>query len=132
MKTMTGKTESRHSTLAEVLAMETGDQAAVHGMVHTLRDLGDVRFALLRMPQGVLQCVLSGEDMDVRDGDAVVIAGEVVRDERAPGGAELHAQRVEVLSAGGGGDARADWQKQDEPVAGYRAVASVRDTAQPA
>ena len=40
MKTMTGKTESRHSTLAEVLAMETGDQAAVHGMVHTLRDLG--------------------------------------------------------------------------------------------
>ena len=55
MKTMTGKTESRHSTLAEVLAMKTGDQAAVHGMVHTLRDLGDVRFALLRMPQGVLQ-----------------------------------------------------------------------------
>lgn len=98
MKTMTGKTESRHSTLAEVLAMETGDQAAVHGMVHTLRDLGDVRFALLRMPQGVLQCVLSGEDMDVRDGDAVVIAGEVVRDERAPGGAELHAEKVEVLS----------------------------------
>lgn len=98
MKTMTGKTEGRHSTLAEVLAMKTGDQAAVHGMVHTLRDLGDVRFALLRMPQGVLQCVLSGEDMDVRDGDAVVIAGEVVRDERAPGGAELHAQRVEVLS----------------------------------
>ena len=55
MKTMTGKTESRHSTLAEVLAMKNGDQAAVHGMVHTLRDLGDVRFALLRMPQGVLQ-----------------------------------------------------------------------------
>lgn len=98
MKTMTGKTESRHSTLAEVLAMETGDQAAVHGMVHTLRDLGDVRFALLRMPQGVLQCVLSGDDMDVRDGDAVVIAGEVVRDERAPGGAELHVEKVEVLS----------------------------------
>ena len=98
MKTMTGKTESRHSTLAEVLAMETGDQAAVHGMVHTLRDLGDVRFALLRMPQGVLQCVLSGDDMDVRDGDAVMIAGEVVRDERAPGGAELHAEKVEVLS----------------------------------
>ena len=86
------------STLAEVLAMKTGDQAAVHGMVHTLRDLGDVRFALLRMPQGVLQCVLSGKDMDVRDGDAVMIAGEVVRDERAPGGAELHAEKVEVLS----------------------------------
>ena len=58
MQTMTGKTEGKHSALLEVLAMETGERAAVHGLVHTLRDLGDVRFALLRMPQGVLQCVL--------------------------------------------------------------------------
>ena len=58
MQAMTGKTEGKHSALLEVLAMETGERAAVHGLVHTLRDLGDVRFALLRMPQGVLQCVL--------------------------------------------------------------------------
>ena len=97
MQAMTGKTEGRHSTLDEVLAMETGAQATVHGLVHTLRDLGDVRFALLRMPQGVLQCVL-GAGEDVRDGDAVTVSGEAVRDERAPGGVELHAQRVKVLS----------------------------------
>ena len=97
MQTMTGKTEGKHSALLEVLAMETGERVAVHGLVHTLRDLGDVRFALLRMPQGVLQCVL-GADEDVRDGDAVEISGEVVRDERASGGAELHAQSVKVLS----------------------------------
>lgn len=48
MQTMTGKTEGKHSALLEVLAMETGERAAVHGLVHTLRDLGDVRFALLR------------------------------------------------------------------------------------
>ena len=97
MQAMTGKTEGRHSTLDEVLAMETGAQATVHGLVHTLRDLGDVRFALLRMPQGVLQCVLGAEE-DVRDGDAVTVSGEAVRDERAPGGVELHTQRVKVLS----------------------------------
>ena len=97
MQAMTGKTEGRHSTLGEVLAMETGAQATVHGLVHTLRDLGDVRFALLRMSQGVLQCVL-GAGEDVRDGDAVTVSGEAVRDERAPGGVELHAQRVKVLS----------------------------------
>ena len=97
MQAMTGKTEGRHSTLDEVLAMETGAQATVHGLVHTLRDLGDVRFALLRMPQGILQCVLGAEE-DVRDGDAVTVSGEAVRDERAPGGVELHAQRVKVLS----------------------------------
>lgn len=97
MQAMTGKTEGRHSTLDEVLAMETGAQATVHGLVHALRDLGDVRFALLRMPQGVLQCVL-GAGEDVRDGDAVTVCGEAVRDERAPGGVELHVQRVKVLS----------------------------------
>ena len=31
MQAMTGKTEGRHSTLDEVLAMETGAQATVHG-----------------------------------------------------------------------------------------------------
>lgn len=40
----------------------------------------------------------AGRGEDVRDGDAVEISGEVVRDERAPGGAELHAQSVKVLS----------------------------------
>ena len=78
MQTMTGKTEGRHSTLDEVLAMETGAQATVHGLVHTLRDLGDVRFALLRMPQGVLQCVL-GAGEDVRDGDAVEITARTMK-----------------------------------------------------
>ena len=78
MQAMTGKTEGRHSTLDEVLAMETGAQATVHGLVHTLRDLGDVRFALLRMPQGVLQCVL-GAGEDVRDGDAVEITARTMK-----------------------------------------------------
>ena len=31
MQAMTGKTKGRHSTLDEVLAMETGAQATVHG-----------------------------------------------------------------------------------------------------
>ena len=35
MQAMTGKTEGKHSTLDEVLAMETGAQATVHGLVHT-------------------------------------------------------------------------------------------------
>ena len=48
MQAMTGKTEGRHSTLGEVLAMETGAQATVHGLVHTLRDLGDVRCCACR------------------------------------------------------------------------------------
>ena len=98
MKTMTGMTQPQDSGVTDVLVMAAGEQARVHGLVHTLRDLGDVRFMLLRMPQGVLQCVLTGDGPDVREGDAVRAEGEVARDARAPGGAELHVQKLTVLS----------------------------------
>lgn len=96
--TMTGKTKGRDSLLHDVLAMQAGEHASVHGIVHTLRDLGDARFMLLRMPQGVLQCVLAPELPDVREGDAVRTAGDLAKDERAPGGMELHATQVYILS----------------------------------
>ena len=98
MKTMTGMTQLQDSGAAQVMAMDDGERASVHGLVHTLRDLGDVRFMLLRMPQGVLQCVLTGEGQDVREGDAVRAEGKVARDARAPGGAELHVDALTVLS----------------------------------
>ena len=97
MKTMSGKTQAQ-TGLDAVLAMEAGQRASVHGIVHTLRDLGDVRFMLLRMPQGALQCVLSGDGFAVREGAAVAAEGEVARDARAPGGAELHVTSMTVLS----------------------------------
>lgn len=99
MKAMTGATARTDSALKDVMAMEEGAQASVHGIVHALRDLGDVRFALLRMPQGTLQCVLAGELPDVREGDAVRVSGVVKRDGRAPGGAELHARAIDVLAS---------------------------------
>ena len=99
MKTMTGRTQGADSSLREVLAMAAGETAQVHGIVHTLRDLGDVRFMLLRMPQGTLQCVLTGEGPAVREGDAVRASGEVAKDERAPGGAELHVTALTVLAS---------------------------------
>lgn len=98
MKTMSGKTQAQ-TGLDAVLAMQAGQRASVHGIVHTLRDLGDVRFMLLRMPQGALQCVLPGEGYAVREGDAVMAEGEVARDERAPGGAELHVTGLTVLAS---------------------------------
>ena len=57
---------------------------------------------LLRMPQGVLQCVLTDREADVREADAVKVEGCVRRDGRAPGGAELHVQSVQVLARAAG------------------------------
>ena len=122
MQAMTGKTEGRHSTLDEVLAMETGAGDGAR-LVHTLRDLGDVRFALLRMPQGVLQCVL-GAGEDVRDGDAVTVSGEAVRDERAPGGVGC-TRSASRCSPARRRPCPCRSAKQDEPVARYGLVAAL-------
>ena len=42
--------------------------------------------------------MLSGDGFAVREGDAVAAEGEVARDARAPGGAELHVTSMTVLS----------------------------------
>lgn len=97
MKSMTGETK-KANTLHALLLAPAGGEATVSGMVHTLRDLGDVRFLLLRLPDGVLQCVLEGHAFDVREGDAVRLTGTMARDSRAPGGAELRVTGLDVLS----------------------------------
>ena len=98
MKTMTGDVR-RASTLSEILTRTMhGEETCVHGMVHALRDLGDLRFLLLRLPDGTLQCVLESDDFDVREGDAVSLRGTIAPDERAPGGAELRVTSLTVLS----------------------------------
>lgn len=97
MKPITGETK-RLPALGELLSAPEGE-TSVCGMVHALRDLGDVRFLLLRLPDGALQCVLEGEEFsDVREGDAVRLCGEMARDARAPGGAELRVRALTVLS----------------------------------
>ncbi len=98
MKAMTGKTRARSSARA-VLALGEGEQVYLHGMLHALRDLGDVRFLMLRMPDGVIQCVCQGDGLDAREGDAVEIEGAIARDARAPGGAEVRVSALRVLAS---------------------------------
>ena len=78
------------------------NRGAVHGMVHALRDFGDTRFLVLRLPKTMLQCVLPAElslPEDFCDGAAVRVYGDMRAEERAPGGRELLVSRIEVVSA---------------------------------
>ena len=130
MKTMTGKTESRHSTLAEVLAMkrEIRRQCMAWCIARDLATRRSVCAAAHAAGRFAMRAV--GEDMDVRDRRGG-IGGEVVQ-MSAPAAQSCMRRELRGAFAGSGGDARADWQKQDEPVVGYRAVVSVCDAAQPA
>ena len=84
-------------------AAAAGGVAGVHGMVHTHRDLGEFSFIILRLRDGLLQCVLE-KGVEIAGASAIhdeySVRGEglLLADERAPGGFELRLSSLEVLS----------------------------------
>lgn len=73
----------------------------VHGAVHLLRDMGGVAFLTLRLARGTVQCVCAPEVLPggLREGCWVELSGAVRPEPRAPGGWEIAAEGVELLSA---------------------------------
>lgn len=104
MEFMTGVKEKGELTIAELAAgMRGGEEVTVTGMVHTVRDMGDVAFLLLRKAEGLVQCVyekgISGFALEeVRDESAVRVQGIVRKEERAPFGYEIRLKALEFLS----------------------------------
>lgn len=77
--------------------------AKVEGTIHTVRDMGDVAFVVLRRRDGLLQCVVekNSSEIDVkslREESAVVVEGQVRSEKRAPQGIELLAEGIRILS----------------------------------
>ncbi|MCD7922021.1 MAG: aspartate--tRNA(Asn) ligase [Clostridiales bacterium] len=104
MKVITGVAKKETLEISEILAREMdGCDVRVNGAVHTIRDMGDVAFIVLRKREGLLQCVyekgLSEFDLkDIREADTVEFTGRVNREERAPQGFEIRIRTVRILS----------------------------------
>ncbi len=92
MKTLT---EAR--TLARELPTRVGENVTLQGWVHNRRDLGGIQFLLLRDRSGLVQCVFQGVELPLHE-SCVKVAGTVVANERAPGGVELRAEQLEIVS----------------------------------
>ena len=99
MKNMDGTLSARVMALKEA-GRRTGRQVTVRGMVHALRDMGGITFLTLRGSETVLQCVC-GEGLDlqgVTEECAVELSGLLRQEARAPGGVELAAEELKILS----------------------------------
>ena len=73
------------------------------GAVHSLRDMGEIGFVILRSREGLLQAVweegVSREDLkEFHEGDCIRVTGVVKTEERAPQGKELRIKETEFLS----------------------------------
>jgi nondiscriminating aspartyl-tRNA synthetase len=89
----------RQRVLSSQLAQLEGRSVRLAGWVHRIRDLGGVRFLILRDRGGLCQVVVPrGVDLgDIGCEWVVRAVGEVCREQRAPGGIEVRAESVEPV-----------------------------------
>lgn len=105
MELVKGVRQTETLELGELLAEGMcGKTVKVNGAVHTIRDMGNVAFIILRKREGLVQCVyeegVSGFDLKVvKEADTVCVEGELTRSDKAPGGVEIRLGKLEVLSS---------------------------------
>lgn len=104
MKMMTGVIPKETMEISEILASDLyGQMISVNGAVHTVRDMGEVAFVVLRKREGLLQCVyeegVTAIDLkEHKEGAAIEVSGVLNKEERAPGGFEIRMKEVKILS----------------------------------
>lgn len=89
-------------TLTRELAEHIGETVTIQGWLHKKRLLGGLNFLTIRDRSGIAQNLIEDKDeieklRGLQIGTVVSFTGTVVADDRAPGGAELHDVKVEVL-----------------------------------
>ena len=104
MDMMRGILQASDVTCAGLAAAAAGGRPVrVHGMVHAQRQMGDFSFVVLRLADGLLQCVVDQATVltggsAIRDEYSIRGEGSLIADERAPGGYELHLSSLDILS----------------------------------
>lgn len=88
-------------TLTRELIDKVGERVTIQGWLHKKRLLGGLNFITVRDRSGIAQSLIDDKDeleklRGMQVGTVVTFEGEVVADERAPGGAELHDVKVTV------------------------------------
>ena len=83
--------------LAGDAARHAGRRVHLTGWVHTRRDLGGIQFLLLRDRSGIVQCVFENTEIPLQE-SCVHVGGRVVEAAKAPGGFEVHADRLDVIT----------------------------------
>ncbi|MCD7766926.1 MAG: OB-fold nucleic acid binding domain-containing protein, partial [Lachnospiraceae bacterium] len=104
MEFLSGQTKKETLEISELLAPERiGTEVKVNGFVHSIRDMGEVCFVVLRKREGLLQCVfeenvsqLSAKKL--KESQTVELTGTLKEDERAPHGIELRVTNGEILT----------------------------------
>lgn len=104
MEFMNGVIEKDTLELSQLLSQKRiGEDVKLNGTIHTIRDMGDVAFVVLRKREGLVQCVFEEGVTnfklgDLKEADAIEVTGVINEEERAPHGFEIRLKEIRVLS----------------------------------
>lgn len=104
MDYMTGVTRKETLEIGEICAGDyEGKNIKVRGAIHTIRDMGEVAFIVLRKREGLVQCVYEPDKSQfelqkLKEADTVEVNGTYKSEDRAPNGFELRLDTVKILS----------------------------------
>jgi len=88
---------------AQELAQHDGEKLTVSGAVHKVRQFGGLCFVVIRDGRSLIQCKVESEDTSIKpesyaEGNYISATGVCRKEERAPHGAEIKLENIEVLS----------------------------------
>ncbi len=104
MEFVTGISKKQDVQISEIVESAMyNTEIKITGIVHSLRDMSDIVFILLRKREGVVQNVLNKTNVDIdikeiHEGTSVEIIGEATIEDRAPNGFEIKVKSVKILS----------------------------------
>lgn len=107
MEFITGIQKREEAELEDLLQAEEDSRLIVEGAVHSVRDMGDIAFIILRKRDGLVQTVweegkTNQELSQIRQGDFIRIEGTVKNEERAPHGKEIRLENIQHLTKASG------------------------------
>ena len=103
MEFITGLKQQEEAELEDLLKAEEGTTIILEGAVHSVRDMGETAFVILRKKEGLIQTVWEEGKTDlelseIREGDYIHVTGQVKDEERAPHGKEVRLSTISHLS----------------------------------
>ena len=104
MEFLDGTWKKEVTSWEALLGEELLDQEVVlEGAVHSIRNMGDVAFVILRRREGLFQTVFENEKAnlsihDLKEAMTLRVKGILNAEERAPHGREIRIREIEILS----------------------------------
>ncbi len=96
----------RYQKISEALKKKEGDEIKIRGWIYRTRGSGKLAFVIVRDVSGIIQVIAEKETLPSKDfkgaqkaliESSVEIEGKIHKDERAPGGKEIHATKFHVI-----------------------------------